>query len=70
MTLRFEAVFRCEFALAMLALGRAEQARQTWRLGASALQAAGDLATLGQEREAMLKACAGLGVEALDEEMP
>ncbi|MBX3459756.1 MAG: tetratricopeptide repeat protein [Planctomycetes bacterium] len=67
---RFEAVFRCELALAMLALGRGAQARQTWRLGASALKAAGDFATLGQEREAMLKACAGLGVEALDEEMP
>lgn len=63
---RFEGLHRCEHGLVLLALGRADEARETWRRGAEILREDGLLESLEKRVAAMADACAAAGVGRFD----
>lgn len=62
----FEGMHRCEHGLVLLALGRADEARVTWKRGADILREDGLRESLEKRVVAMTEACAAAGVGRFD----
>lgn len=67
---RFEGMHRCEHGLVLLALGRVDEARKTWRQGADILREDGLRESLESRVAAMAEACAAARVRRFDSPVP